>query len=309
MLDLRFARLLFAFLFVASCDDDADGEGGQGQGASGQGASGQGGSGGAGTGGNAGDYAGYGSVGVYSSSYTAAGMPVVVSGAFAAYYLNDGALMASTCPRTEAGTCWLTDCMIQNGQGTTPTYVSAGTIDITGGQREISLAPGADNQYPPVSSSTASLFGGGEMILFDVRGDGDIPAHQATIAAPAPATITMPLLGTPVPVDRTQDLPVAWTGGTGDVVVTLNVSESDGVEVTRSLVLQCELDAAAGAGALPASLLGMLPPTSPMVQASFTASVVETADTEAGDYLVSFLATTGALTPTGELATGRATIQ
>jgi hypothetical protein len=105
-----------------------------------------------------------------------------------------------------------------------------------------------------------AFFAGGDMLTLSGLGGPDLPAFgPQTLIAPAPSTITAPQcgvngIGTCPDVDRTMDLPVAWTGGgAGVMVVTLET-----VADARVVSLTCKFPRGAGKGVVPTALLGLL---------------------------------------------------
>ncbi len=100
---------------------------------------------------------------------------------------------------------------------------SVGTITLSGGLEVVTLKPGPGGDYPAFQGK-AALWKGGEALIFDTTG-GDIPGFSATVAAPSHVRITAPVLplGKALPVPRTADLAVGWTGdSTGQVVFHLS---------------------------------------------------------------------------------------
>lgn len=301
--------VVLSLLAAAACGDSegSDGSDGQGagsaQGGDGQGASGQGGD---GAGGKAPEeYLGYGAVGVFSYDYTLNGMPLQQSGAYASYGLNGTA--RSTCMTTQVGDCTVYACDPSNGQ--MPTALSAGVATVSGGQWNVTLTP-SGTEYQTVTNTNQALFAGGETLAFDVVGEGQVPPHQGTVVAPHPVTVSGFSSADSLTHDRSTPFTVNWSGGgAGTVNVAIGYSEISGGEVVKSYSIQCYFDPTAGTGTIPAEALSMVPATAPQSSAGLSVGVASTTNVEAGDFLVTFLASTLALDAAGEQATALITLQ
>jgi hypothetical protein len=105
-------------------------------------------------------------------------------------------------------------------------------------------------------------------------------------------------------VDSATDLAVTWTPstGAGSLVVTLARSEL-GATSAMSGTLTCSFDLTSGAGTVPASLLGMIPPGTGGAF-SFAAGDLDSATV--GDYDVTGSATEIVSDSAGTLAGGQA---
>jgi hypothetical protein len=303
----RFAVSIVSLLALAACGDDAGstGVGGAGGssaegGAAGTGASGAG-------GGAPSDAKGYGSIGVYSHAYTAAGTPVLVSGAYAAYTAATDDAGYADCTTKEEGDCALYDCVPTGLMPPPPQYLDAGALAIEGALRPIALQPQPGAQYTSESSSTAALFAGGETLTATIAGAGDIPAHEATLIAPSAVVVSSPDLDEPVTIDRNGPLALAWSGGgAGRVRVVVAVTFLEGSDVKRTANLTCSFPASAGSGSVPASLLGAMPATTPTDYGSISVDVTSEVRVVAGDYVTGFYATAMATAPMGGQAATQA---
>jgi hypothetical protein len=124
-----------------------------------------------------------------------------------------------------------------------PQRRSAGTITV-GSQV---LYPQSDGSYGPIS-----VTGTADSTLPVTSSGAAIPAFSGTITIPAPATLAQP----PATAPRDQDLSLTWSGGTAGAKLNVLV-----YTVTLSPIIQinCSLDAAAGSGVVPASLLQLIP--------------------------------------------------
>ena len=190
-------------------------------------------------------------------------------GSASAYFAS----AAGGCATATVGACEIATCTNLAG-----TQAEAGTVAITGGTQNVALTPETDKTYTTLTTTTA-LFTGGETLKATALG-GDVPAFTATVTAPTLAKITSPAKPASfmLAVDRAHDLAVTWTGGGGG---KLQVFVSGG-----NKQVTCRFDASAGAGTVPAAVLGMLPTGS----GSFAMASIASAEVAAGDYAVTFLA-------------------
>jgi len=309
---LLFVAPLVSLLALAACGDDGGSTGADGAGGSsaegGAASTGTSATGGSGTGGGAPiDAKGYGSVGVYSHAYTASGMPVLVSGAYAAFTAPMEGVGYADCTSKQEGDCALYDCVPTGVTPPPPQYLDAGTITFEGALRPIALQPQPGTQYTSESSSTAALFTGGETITAKIAGAGDLPAHEATLTAPAAVALVSPDLDEPVTIDRNGPLALAWSGGgAGRVRVAVAVTFLEGSDIKRTANLTCSFPASAGAGSVPASLLGAMPATTPTDYGSISVDVTSETSVVAGDYVTGFYATAMATAPMGGQAATQA---
>jgi hypothetical protein len=286
------------FVLLAGCGDDSTGGGaGEGGGPSGGGGSSgvdSGGNGGSGSGGdpasggsNVGGSGGTGAGGsppelrrtglvlAESISFSVSGTSVVQSGANALFFTQE----AANCEPQVLGNCtFLSVC-----EGGDLVAVSAGDITITGGQRDFTLVPNAENQYTPDFASE-TLFGGGDALTFSLAGSAEVPAHSEVIAAPGLIDIDAPSLAALSVIDRSSDLAFSWSGtDQGTVLVRV-------IDVTSKLSASCSFDASANAGSVPSEVLQLLPPSNKAIVQVVTTELV---DVGVGEFTV----TIGASSP------------
>jgi len=308
----RFTLPLVSLLALAACGDDGGSTGAGGAGGSiaegGASSTGTSAAGGSGSGGEGPvDAKGYGSVVLYSHAYTAAGMPIVASGATAAFVAASDAATFGDCTTTKEGDCTLLDCTFSGATPPPPQYLDAGAIAIAGGSRAIALQPQPGGAYTNESSTTSALFAGGETLTATIAGAGDVPAHEATLTAPSSVALTTPDLDEPITIERNAPLALAWSGGgAGRVRVAVGVSFLDGPTLVRSASVSCSFPASSGSGSVPASLLGAMPATTPTDYGSISVDVTSEARVVAGDYVTGFYATAMATAPMGGQAATQA---
>jgi len=150
----------------------------------------------------------------------------------------------ASCTEKQVGRCVVSRC-------TQVAFVnqSAGTITVEGLGAPITLTPAGDKTYP--GHFGQPLFGNGETAT--VRGSGgEIAAFTATVVTPRLVTITAPAATSMLTVNRAAGLHMAWTGGSGDVLVSL-VSEAPVVDI------DCRFPASSGSATIGADVLTELP--------------------------------------------------
>ena len=166
---------------------------------------------------------------------------------------------ATDCSDSNDGDCVITVCNLGVGGGGTggassgTDRPSAGTLHLSGGERNVDLPPRADGSYA-ADADLSLLFTGGQTITMAADG-ADIPAFSEQLTAPALVTVTAPDFtdGT-VDVATASPLTVTWTGGTTDEV-HLRLSGNDSVTSTSVL---CTYTASDGTGTVSAAALGTL---------------------------------------------------
>jgi hypothetical protein len=133
----------------------------------------------------------------------------------------------------------------------------AGTIRMTGGAEEVTLAFGAGGYAIEVVDG--ALWTGGETLRFSSTG-ADVAAFDVEVTAPRHVTMTAPALplGADFVLDRGRDLPVMWTGGAeGELEVQIDGPQ----ELPMPQVdLRCRFPASAGAGTIPTAALQRIVP-------------------------------------------------
>lgn len=152
------------------------------------------------------------------------------------------------CIITTDGSCEIFECT-----SFATTFASAGTVHITGGDRNVDLSPNANNVYLG-DYAQLSVFSTGQTLTIAADG-AEVPAFSDSLVAPALITLTAPTLaGTSVTIPTTTPWSLSWTGGsTGDVVVSLS-SGLSGVYVA----VQCAWPSSMGAATVPVSTLSYL---------------------------------------------------
>jgi len=163
---------------------------------------------------------------------------------------------STQCTEKSIGPCVLVEC-----GGAPDALASAGTLGFAGG-----LIPPGTQLVPRPSDNTyftqflnGPLFAPGDSITVSASGAA-LPAFSRKVIAPEKVALTAPdctHLGSPTcgKFDQTQDLPVAWTGGSGTVDVMLSVSGG----TIGSATMHCRLPAADGHGVIPVAALAALP--------------------------------------------------
>lgn len=142
-------------------------------------------------------------------------------------------------------------CAVRTCPATPPAGASAGTITVTGAAAPVSLVPQGTNY---ATLGTPDLYQGGEMLTYAAAG-ADVPAFTGDLVVTSQAQLTAPEI-TPtsadVVVDRTKDLAVTWTGGSGEITVAISAN-ADPMHV-----VSCRFPASSGADSVPAAALAML---------------------------------------------------
>jgi hypothetical protein len=202
-----------------------------------------------------------------SYAYTIANTPVAGMSASAGFYSAFAG--TGSCTTTTDGACTISACTSGGSDaGGGAVAASAGTIQITGGNKPVQLAP-SGTTYTAVTGQTA-FWNGGEQL--DVVGAGaEVPAFDLKVTAPGIITVTTPVwpaAGGKVPITRASAFPVAWTGaGAGNVVVAIS-----GTAGSQSTSVSCKFTASGGSGSVPASALALLPASPTSAAISITAS-------------------------------------
>jgi len=151
---------------------------------------------------------------------------------------------------------------------------NAGVIVVAAGGPTATLPPAADGTYAPFPASTLLWADGSATVNFQAFGaTPGVPAFSQDVPAPTTVILTAPDLSTGTTgITRLSGLDVAWTGSTAGVVSVL-ISQAEAAPSTASLSLRCDLDAALGAGNVPAIALTDFRPGS----ASFSVASVSQA--------------------------------
>jgi hypothetical protein len=216
-----------------------------------------------GTDGGAPGQVGIGVIDLSSWDYVLAGTPqagMSASATFLSFAANSSG--GAGCPTTTDGPCAIDDCPIFAADAGVipPKNASAGTVHVAGGSVPLQLVPSGSTYAP--AQGPARLWNGGEQL--DVMADGaDVPSFDLKVTAPSYVTVTAPAwpaVGAKIAIDRTQSLPIAWSGGSdGTVQVGIYALTS-----TRSTSVTCGFPASSGSGSVPPSVLAKIPaaPTS-----------------------------------------------
>ncbi len=169
----------------------------------------------------------------------------------------------------------------------------AGPLRVSGGIYNVEILP-ANKQYKAWTDSKQAIFLGGESLTINALG-GILPAFEAKLVAPSHVTITAPTYarGNKMPIDRTQDLAVAWTGSSsGEVVFQIGGPQIPDLPSTN---LVCSFPADSGKGVVPKDALAAIEGTGTGV---ISARVLSGAKPVAGDWgEVQVRATCDGLTP------------
>jgi hypothetical protein len=182
------------------------------------------------------------------------------------------------------------------GGGTQFAQTSAGAVKF-GTSPPTTLVPDASGTYMAATMENA-LSGS---ISVDVSG-ATVPAFTGTAAIPPIAVLTQPsIVAGKLTVNRATDLVVKWTGGSGDVSISVGSAFSGG-----STMVQCIFAASAHQGTVPANLLSQLPSgTTGSFGASLQAKTMKTV----GDWDIWIGATNSVNTADGASASASVTLQ
>jgi uncharacterized protein (TIGR03437 family) len=211
----------------------------------------------------------------YASTITAGGQTISIrtetaSGAFARY-TADQLTRVPVVSTTSSGACQVYNITTSQGAGgaaTDVTYLDAGTITLngpgvankalteTGKFYSLTLGTPGLNSTPVIAPGTYTLTG---------AGGNEVGAFTTSILVNPPLTVTG---GLPATVNRSQNLPIAWTGGGTDVVVIsgtsavlISGSTTGNNAVYNATVFTCRTTADKGSFSVPSSILLQLPAT------------------------------------------------
>ena len=224
------------------------------------GSSGTGGSGASGAGGEGGsNYYHSGYVSIMQSVVNVAGTEYASYSFAAGFTQGEISSTGSTCDIQDDGLCRITDCT--SSGTTTPSYetVSAGVLQLSGGNQPLTLTPDASGTYAAVTGQER-LWSSGATLTVTASG-ADVPAFQETLYGAAPVTLTSPVLppaGTQGVISTSTPLTVTWSGGVAGTVLVM-LSRTIQGSTTRSVTVSCTYPAADGSGTVPASAMGALP--------------------------------------------------
>jgi hypothetical protein len=203
-----------------------------------------------------------------SSSFFVSGTTTVRAGSISATFRLASSLV---CTEEVVGDCFIYMCPTNPPP---PTYQSAGTITVTGAALPATLMPLGDDTYDVVSTTTQTMFDGGETITASGTG-GDVPAFSVSVTAPSRVTLTAPAKPAgSLAINRGQDFQASWTGG-GAGLVFLYFSAT-------GITMSCGYPASGGTATVPAGALAMIPAG----MGSFSAASVSNNTTDVGDWRI-----------------------
>jgi hypothetical protein len=165
------------------------------------------------------------------------------------------------------------------GNGTGTRLASAGTVSVTGGSIQVTLAPqgGMYNGGLPDLVDNVD-WSAGTALTFAATG-GDIPAFSVVVTTPGDTTLTSPTGD--IMVDPSHDLSFAWSPATDAFHVQVrNFGVTPGYAI-------CTFPAGTTSGAIPVDALMMLPKG----PAQVIASSFSEQSTSAGDWSLQLRAT------------------
>lgn len=206
-----------------------------------------------------------------------------------------------TCSTTTSGACVVKSCTVpptDDGGADSTVSDPAGKITIAGGALPADYGVAyTDSGYPYVETPVA---GGpwalGDAITFTATGEWVKP-FTTTVSAPAlGASVSAPAFtASPLAVDRARALPVAWSGASGGNIEVV-VANADTTRAFGSAT--CTFDAAAGAGEIPAAVLGKMAPGAGSLLVHPSSSTTVTS----GQYTFTVAIQSGATNGSGTLA-------
>jgi hypothetical protein len=138
-----------------------------------------------------------------------------------------------------------------------PAGSSAGTITATSNGGTLTTKPGPSGVYEDAELPRA-LWNAPKAALTFAAAGATVPAFGETFCGPTPVMITSPagVPGAGLTIDRSTDLPVAWTGGAGgDLEILLR---DDTSVVGASIQIQCFFTASSGQGTVPKAALAKI---------------------------------------------------
>ncbi len=299
---------MLAMGLVLGCGDSSEGAGANGAGGGGNAGHDPGGGGGQGVGGTAGAggadaFVGVGHIALSKLPYLEAGEPMLFDGLKASFYGSpEDDTGCSGLPAPPG--CHVRVCEREvSFEPAAPEYVDAGTLTVTGGAFPVEAVQRANGMYEEEFDQL--LFEGGEQLLIEVEGSGEVPACSVSLVAQSGVTVSAPDFDDPaLTISRDEPLRVTWSGGeNGEVFAILSQIVIEG-DIRRSIQLDCVFDGEAGTGELPASLLSELAPPGTQVQSQVFAVVGMSlaSSLDSAPWLVNASTQVTASTPTGATA-------
>jgi len=181
-----------------------------------------------------------------------------------------------------AGTCQLTTCPAVQGSS-----ASAGTVQLTGtsSANTLTLLPqpsaGSGTYYPVEFFSTQNWSLG--PITITAPGDA-APGFTGGVVVPPMPDVLAPSLSSWTTLDTSQDLPVAWSPQSSDVLVLLEAGgfPFPGTEADSSAAIECVFSGPSGAGTLQAAQMKALKAQSSSYGTLVIASAASAVVTEGG---------------------------
>jgi hypothetical protein len=192
-----------------------------------------------------------------------------------------------TCTTEMAGACTFKTCMpVDAGLPPLPVYTSAGDVKVTGGTIPSTLALTMEDGgiYQMSAAGMDIVVKNGDTIKVTASG-GDVPAFNDLQVVAAPSfMLTAPPCSTDCgSLDRTADMPVAWSGINAGKLHVVMFTNGSGPTQT----ITCDFSAADGKGAVPTTLLSKLPAPAGDGGSStvaFNVQAMNDGHTVAGDY-------------------------
>ncbi len=226
---------------------------------------------------------------VYVGSYEEEdGTLHTISAVEAFYQIGPRRHELASCVTEELAFCTMVTCAPGSPEAAPHSYVAAGAIRVTGDSEEVTLTADPDSYKETYSDLV--LFTDGDEVTALVSGSSEVPAHDIGVVAPFTPIVPDPT--EPPSVDRSEPFTVTWTGGSGEVLLTLRGSALDGVS---GATITCGFNAEDGSGTIPPEVLGRLYPS---FGTRLTATVETKSSIAIADYLVTMRAWTPVRTPT-----------
>lgn len=146
-----------------------------------------------------------------------------------------------------------------------PELLEAGVLTVKAENKSFTIEPQVAQQdvstsYGLTVPGVSPPFGAGTKVQFAFSG-GTVPAFRGEVVQPEGITLIAPEFpkpvspedpGAPLTIDRSSDLPIAWTGGEPGAVAYVRIEDKN----TRRLA--CAFPVSARSAVVPASLLGQL---------------------------------------------------
>jgi hypothetical protein len=213
----RTRTAVLAMGLVLGCGDSSEGAGANGAGGGGNAGHDPGGGGGQGVGGTAGAggadaFVGVGHIALSKLPYLEAGEPMLFDGLKASFYGSpEDDTGCSGLPAPPG--CHVRVCEREvSFEPAAPEYVDAGTLTVTGGAFPVEAVQRANGMYEEEFDQL--LFEGGEQLLIEVEGSGEVPACSVSLVAQSGVTVSAPDFDDPaLTISRDEPLRVTWSGG------------------------------------------------------------------------------------------------